>query len=519
MMINKITIKNFRSIKECTIDLQKYSLLVGANNVGKSNILKALQLFFSKEKPTVDDFCNFSNEKKINMSITINEKEISKEWKMNENKIVIVNTLDDEEKKLIENIIPIYIETIEKIEDITKTSSTNIFGKLLRTITESFENYEKYIKITELISEINNDKESPIKKLEKDLKNSLSESFKSNLIPSIDTTLKAQDIFKSINIKFKDEIGNVINTSDLGSGMQRTIIYKLIMLLNNTNPEKTYILLYDEPEVCLHPSQQKSLAFHLKHELSNQMQIILASHSSVFAISGIDQISSIIRTEFTAETKTYQIDSLDNTKEIYKSIDTNKVTTEYLDAYRYINWFNQERGQLFFAKKVLLVEGLTEKGLFDYLSENNQDWHFLQKNYIYILDCMGKFDIIRWGEIVKALNIPFGIIHDMDAPDIDADKKQHHIKMNTTIERLYEEQIIYRFEKDIEDFLDVPKGIKVGKDRKHHEHSILLYVDDNINIDALSNNIKKNIIDRRKNAREQLSLLCEKIKEYFEPNT
>lgn len=45
--INRIHIKNFRSIVDETIELSNYNFLVGKNDSGKSNVLKALNLFFN----------------------------------------------------------------------------------------------------------------------------------------------------------------------------------------------------------------------------------------------------------------------------------------------------------------------------------------------------------------------------------------------------------------------------------------------------------------------------------------
>ena len=45
-LIKQIEISNFRSIKHTTIDCSEYNLFCGQNDVGKSNILKALNLFF-----------------------------------------------------------------------------------------------------------------------------------------------------------------------------------------------------------------------------------------------------------------------------------------------------------------------------------------------------------------------------------------------------------------------------------------------------------------------------------------
>ena len=50
MKISKMQVHNIRSILDCTINMADYSVLIGQNNVGKSNILAALRLFYDKIK-------------------------------------------------------------------------------------------------------------------------------------------------------------------------------------------------------------------------------------------------------------------------------------------------------------------------------------------------------------------------------------------------------------------------------------------------------------------------------------
>lgn len=47
IIIKTIRIKNFRSIRNLSISLSKMNIFVGLNDVGKSNVLKALNLFFN----------------------------------------------------------------------------------------------------------------------------------------------------------------------------------------------------------------------------------------------------------------------------------------------------------------------------------------------------------------------------------------------------------------------------------------------------------------------------------------
>lgn len=47
LRIKRIKIRNFRSIVDLDIKVDKMNILVGLNDVGKSNVLKALNLFFN----------------------------------------------------------------------------------------------------------------------------------------------------------------------------------------------------------------------------------------------------------------------------------------------------------------------------------------------------------------------------------------------------------------------------------------------------------------------------------------
>lgn len=62
MYISQITINNYRSFQSTTIDFHEgINLLIGQNNVGKSNLLRAMRIIFDnsiKKQLTVDDFYN-----------------------------------------------------------------------------------------------------------------------------------------------------------------------------------------------------------------------------------------------------------------------------------------------------------------------------------------------------------------------------------------------------------------------------------------------------------------------------
>jgi putative ATP-dependent endonuclease of OLD family len=80
MHISKVNISNYRSFKENQILFQPgINILIGHNNAGKTNLLRALQTVFdrTKQRLTIDDFnamvTDFSQPPKVEISVTIKE--------------------------------------------------------------------------------------------------------------------------------------------------------------------------------------------------------------------------------------------------------------------------------------------------------------------------------------------------------------------------------------------------------------------------------------------------------------
>ena len=64
MKIKQIEIHNFRSIKSAKFKLNDYSLLIGENNAGKSNVFRALRIFYEDnlKYDEKNDFPKFSTD-------------------------------------------------------------------------------------------------------------------------------------------------------------------------------------------------------------------------------------------------------------------------------------------------------------------------------------------------------------------------------------------------------------------------------------------------------------------------
>lgn len=71
LAIRSISIKYFRSITSMTMTVERLNVFVGLNDVGKSNVLKALNLFFNGE---TDYNEKFSFEKDFSKLFPLNSK-------------------------------------------------------------------------------------------------------------------------------------------------------------------------------------------------------------------------------------------------------------------------------------------------------------------------------------------------------------------------------------------------------------------------------------------------------------
>jgi len=126
MKIRKIEISNFRSLENITIYPTDILALVGRNNSGKSNILKAIKLFFKSSTKLVDDECfyNHCTDNPIKIFITFEdlsnwEKEKFAPWMIDDDKLIVgrIITCDEENDYSIDTYAIVKIPEIEWLDD------------------------------------------------------------------------------------------------------------------------------------------------------------------------------------------------------------------------------------------------------------------------------------------------------------------------------------------------------------------------------------------------------------------
>ena len=280
-----------------------------------------------------------------------------------------------------------------------------------------------------------------------------------------------------------------------GSGFQRHFIYSLIQLGSRYVGKKAAkkakdftpslnLVLFEEPEAFLHPPQQEILARNLMAVASSgHWQVVCATHSSHFVSKNAADIPAVVRLRRNAGTsEAFQIDEV----AWAEIVDANQAITEIakkypkmakrlheddakpeMEAVKHFLWLNPDRSSVFFANHVLLVEGATEVALVNRLVGDgkivNADCG------LYVLDCIGKYNIHRFMNLLSRLGVSHAVIHDED------NGKNEHAEINQLIEDSKHATLtlcVKRIAGDLETMLGVPPA---GADHRKPQHILYQY--------------------------------------------
>lgn len=106
--------------------------------------------------------------------------------------------------------------------------------------------------------------------------------------------------------------------------------------------------------------------------------------------------------------------------------DKEKIIESDKKALQIENYFDNQRNELFFAKGVVLVEGATEKFTFPYVSIHSG--FDIDRYGISIIECGGKGNLLIFSKVAKAFNIPYVVVADEDIKDISLISDPEKIK-------------------------------------------------------------------------------------------
>ncbi|AIB12265.1 hypothetical protein ABAZ39_09685 [Azospirillum argentinense] len=390
----------------------------------------------------------------------------------------------------------IYVPVLSTPTETLKVSGAspfrNIVSFLLKKVVEKSESYADLGKAFEKLNNEAKGEAGFLSQLTTPMNNALGKWGVSMVLDVKPVT--PEDIVKNqIAHAFRDHsFDGDLSIDKFGHGFQRSVIYELIRLAPSLQESKQAekkvfdpaytLILFEEPEAFLHPNQQENMAFSLR-QLGKEpdQQVLLTTHSPIFAGKAASDLKQIIRLcRSGGVSKVHQIsendlnelltggkkliDALDafvkdpnvdegkkkKARNLVAAFPTEEVAAQE-DCFRYQLWLDSERASAFFAEKVVICEGASEKALFNYLLENQ--WSDLRRGSVFVLDALGKYNFHRFIMLFEAFGIPHAVFLDGDA------NRNEHEAINNLVHSLCGSHRlgIFQFPDDLEGFLGTTK--------------------------------------------------------------
>ncbi len=451
MRISRIHIKNYRSLRNIDIYPKGLCALVGENNAGKSNILRALNLVLGEAYPSArsldktdffnNDICNSilievyfedneENVEKIFLKVGIDEEtealkvELKMKYRGSPDEYYV-------KKDIKEKYGIIHIKAIRDLERHLGQSSWTLLGKISRLLNEEFSNVSDEstrIEIDRLYQSIK--EKLSIKKfklLEKELKEALSSQL---LRTEHDIKLDFQpfdplDYYKTLQLIPK-ELGEIKEISQLGDGTKNMILLALFRAYAKTFPG-TSIIAIEEPEIYLHPQSCKSL-YTLFRELEDKgTQIILTTHHPEFVdLEYFDEICVVRKSkdkDGLYSTSVTQVDINSFVEKRRRETGIHAITSESIRQFLR-NISNSEANKSFFSRFIVIVEGNTEKfALPIYAKKLGFDF---DKRSVEVVGVNGKNQIDTFISLYEEFDFSYYVIWDGDKDkqkDVEANRR------------------------------------------------------------------------------------------------
>lgn len=500
MKLVELRIKNFRGLGggQNVINFKDSNIifLIGQNNVGKSSFLKAYKFFVdSKQKATVDDFFNHdvSNAIEIEGDFIVEENdgeivEFSAEpdwiasWVQVETNLITVkkvwDQVDGSFKKFTKKPdgswqrngfggldtlfqryapTPISINALGSEEELEVQVNKLIEAEFLKKIEEDFstqyeialtaiKNLQSNISSADRITQYNEKINLNFKKIFPKL--TLEITSKNDEQIDVVNSFKKNH---SIAIK-KDGIDRKEIFSSHGHGVIRQAFFNFLAFMKNESDsnQKKFLLLFEEPEIFLHPKSEKLLRDQLYYLSENSpFQILCATHSPQM-IDISKPHSSLVRItkdDQTEVTKTHQVGH---------SIFQNEINKQFVQM---INKFDPNICEVFYSNNVIIVEGDTEAII---LRELLKKYH--NDKDIFILNSGSKNNIPFFARILNHFSIKYFVIHDSDTRFIYNDKERTIVKKNN--DQSNARNSAWAFNQQI--FTEIINGRNLGLNIKRH---------------------------------------------------
>jgi putative ATP-dependent endonuclease of OLD family len=262
-----------------------------------------------------------------------------------------------------------------------------------------------------------------IKELEKSLTGMLAEGFPESSVEVEFEPPEIGDFFTKGSRLYVDD-GIRTEATSKGHGLQRELMLAILRvyveyLETEAGIKPTRVFALEEPELYLHPQAQRRLAVMLQ-QISKNDQVIACTHSPLFV-----------------DVSEYQRIRLVSKPSVREGTSIRQVTVELFPGDAKANFrlavaYNSDRNELFFARKVLLVEGESDKIAFTEMA-TKLDIDLYHEG-ISIVEVGGKGNLLNFMKVVGAFGIPYVVVFDTDPSDQNSPSQNAAIRSGLSAE-------------------------------------------------------------------------------------
>jgi putative ATP-dependent endonuclease of the OLD family len=458
LQLKRLKVVNFRSIKEQPFILHDFAVLIGKNNSGKTNLLDAVALLLEGTAKSVEDadfwdkskniqidgefhnvknflpLCSDKNKAKVEGMISTDgilrlrrkygqgvEKSgalLSFDEKTDEDK-ALATGIDAELKRFLPEVVA--IKALADVSDEATGKTTGTLGKLLGQIMESlrdkaqpeldkaFETAKKLLNVVEGKDE----RVQELRDVESDITGLLQETFTETTVRLNVELPDVKRLLADVAVAVDD--GDITPYFRKGHGLQRSLYLSLIRALakrvrvgQQAAVRRPIIILFEEPELFLHPSAQEQMREALA-QISKQNQVLIATHSpSMVSIETFGQLVLIQKNREQTENK----DGKGRLVTVTVSEgDSTPPSQDEKDLLHILNLHRASRA--FFFRRVMLVEGPSDVHLVNAIAIR-LNFGNLEAKDCTVIETGGKEKLLTFQELLEKLGIIVSVLADDD---------------------------------------------------------------------------------------------------------
>lgn len=312
----------------------------------------------------------------------------------------------------------IYIPAVKDLADETKTSESSSFGKILGILLKVIEPKlaedqalfnrlsKKLTRVLQPDGTLSDERLDEIKAIEASIQGYVQESFSAVKLRIEIPPPELKTVLSTAKILADDGVEGALELK--GDGLRRAVVFSILrayvkLAVSGTvgADNRRYILMFEEPELFLHPDAQKIL-FAALQVFSRTNQVVVTTHSPLFL--GPGATATFVRLSKAAPA--------DATKPFTTAVPIDLSGMGARDEFQIICFENNNAA--FFAKRVVLIEGDSDQIALPHIVQVLANGGQVSSTPTAFIRILGKGSIRRYRSFFARFGIKVLVVADLD---------------------------------------------------------------------------------------------------------